>query len=295
MDINYVDRATGKIEVESPPAEEVLNFLYHNPFGEKAVLPIAKQRFITDWYGKIMDTHSSVSRIKPFVDSLKIDMSESKKSIEEFNSFNEFFHRELKSSVRKIGEGLVSPGDGKMLAFKNVSEVNTFYVKGQKFTLGEFLEDDELAYEYRNASMIILRLSPKEYHRYHFPYSGIPAKSEGITGVYYSVSPIALEENFTKVFSRNKKEICKLSIAHDAEMLIIPVGATMVGSINSTYNPNSEVNKGGEMGYFSFGGSSIVLLFASGRFNLDEDLLTNTEKELETYVEMGETIGTTAD
>ncbi len=292
MEIKFINRSDNSIEIERPPGEELLNFLYHNPFGEKLILPIAKQKFISKWYGKIMDSPSSKKRIEPFVRSLNIDMTEAQKNIDEFESFNDFFTRKLKPEVRTIGNGLVSPGDGKILAFKNISEVNTFFVKGEQFTLKEFLQNDNLSEKHANSSMVILRLAPNDYHRYHFPFGGIPSQPDKIDGVYYSVSPISLNKKFSKVFSKNKKEICKLKTTDKGEILIIPVGATMVGSLNSTFEPDSLVEKGEEMGYFAFGGSTIVLLFNSSSFELDKDLIENTKNKLETYVQMGEKIGT---
>jgi len=290
MDIKYIARSTGKVEVENPPAEGLLKFLYGNTFGKLAVLPIAKQKAITKRYGKMMSTNKSVERIPAFVDSLKIDMSESKKSINEFTSFNDFFYRELKPGARKIGEGLVSPGDGRVLAFQKISEVNNFYVKGKKFTLKEFLMDDALYAKHENSAMIIVRLAPNDYHRYHFPFKGMASESKKIEGSYYSVSPIALKSNFTKVFCKNKKEICTLTTDGFGEILVIPVGATMVGSLNSTYEANTMVEKGQEMGYFAFGGSTVVLFFDSKYFKIDEDLLKNTKNNIETFLHMGEQI-----
>jgi phosphatidylserine decarboxylase len=290
MDIKYIARSTGKVEVENPPAEGLLKFLYGNTFGKLAVLPIAKQKAITKRYGKMMSTNKSVERIPAFVDSLKIDMSESKKSINEFTSFNDFFYRELKPGARKIGEGLVSPGDGRVLAFQKISEVNNFYVKGKKFTLKEFLMDDALYTKHENSAMIIVRLAPNDYHRYHFPFKGMASESKKIEGSYYSVSPIALKSNFTKVFCKNKKEICTLTTDGFGEILVIPVGATMVGSLNSTYEANTMVEKGQEMGYFAFGGSTVVLFFDSKYFKIDEDLLKNTKNNIETFLHMGEQI-----
>jgi phosphatidylserine decarboxylase len=290
MDIKYIARSTGKVEVENPPAEGLLKFLYGNTFGKLAVLPIAKQKAITKRYGKMMSTNKSVERIPAFVDSLKIDMSESKKSINEFTSFNDFFYRELKPGARKIGEGLVSPGDGRVLAFQKISEVNNFYVKGKKFTLKEFLMDDALYTKHENSAMIIVRLAPNDYHRYHFPFKGMASESKKIEGSYYSVSPIALESNFSKVFCKNKKEICTLTTDGFGEILVIPVGATMVGSLNSTYEANTMVEKGQEMGYFAFGGSTVVLFFDSKYFKIDEDLLKNTKNNIETFLHMGEQI-----
>ena len=288
MDIKYIARATGKIEVERPPAEGLLKFLYGSTFGKLAVLPIAKQKAITKRYGKMMSTKKSVERIPAFVDSLNIDMSESKKSVNEFQSFNDFFYRELKAGARKIGEGLVSAGDGRVLAFEKVSEVNSFYVKGKEFTLKAFLNDDALLKKHENSSMIIVRLAPNDYHRYHFPFKGIASESKKIKGSYYSVSPIALQNNFTKVFCNNKKEICTLTTDGHGEILVIPVGATMVGSLNTTFEANTLVEKGQEMGYFAFGGSTVVLIFDSKHFKIDADLLLNTKNNIETYLHMGD-------
>ena len=64
----------------------------------------------------------------------------------------------------------------------------------------------------------------------------------------------------------------------------------MVGSIVQTYRPNSEIEKGDEKGYFAFGGSTLVLLFEKGKIQFDEDLISNTKKGLETYIQMGENI-----
>lgn len=290
MDIKYINRSTGKVETERPPAEGLLKFLYGNTFGKFAFLPLAKQKIITKKYGKMMSDPKSVDRIQAFIDSLNIDMSESKKEISEFQSFNNFFYRELKPDARKIENGLVSPGDGRVLAFEKVSEVNSFYVKGTKFTLKAFLKDDALIDKHKNSSMIIVRLAPNDYHRYHFPFKGIASEAKKISGSYYSVSPIALQANFTKVFCKNKKEICSLTTEDQGEILVIPVGATMVGSLNSTYQANAVVEKGQEMGYFAFGGSTVVLLFESDYFKIDEDLLQNTKNNTETFLKMGEQI-----
>jgi phosphatidylserine decarboxylase len=292
MDIKYINRATGKVEIEHPPAEGLLKFLYGNTFGRFAFLPLAKQKIITKKYGKMMSSSKSVERIQPFIDSLKIDMSESIKKVKEFKSFNDFFYRELKPGTREAGNGLVSPGDGRVLAFKKVSEVNSFYVKGTEFTLKAFLKDDVLLEKHKNSSMIIVRLAPNDYHRYHFPFKGVASEVKKISGPYYSVSPIALQANFTKVFCKNKKEICSLTTDDQGEILVIPVGATMVGSLNSTYEPGATVEKGQEMGYFAFGGSTVVLLFNSNHFKIDEDLLQNTKNNVETFLQMGEQIAT---
>ena len=112
-----------------------------------------------------------------------------------------------------------------------------------------------------------------------------------IKGDYLSVSPYALASNFTTVFCENKREYCILKTEDKGDILLAPVGATMVGSILETYTANSPVNKGDEMGYFAFGGSTIVVLVDKDKIQIDSDILENTKNKIETFVKMGEQIG----
>lgn len=288
--IEYIDRSSGIIRSENPPAEGLLRFLYENPLGKASLEILIKRKIITAIYGKLMDRQASVNKIQGFVDDLGIDMNESVKSIEDFTSFNDFFYRKLIPEARPIKGGLISPGDGRLLAFNDVNDINKFYVKGREFTLEEYLADRVLAEEYSNSAMIILRLAPNDYHRYHFPYAGIAHAMKLIKGHYYSVSPIALVSNFTKVFCENKRAYTILKTQHRGDIIISPVAATMVGSMTHTYSEDTPITKGDEMGYFSFGGSTIVMLFDKEKFSIDKDLITNTQKGLETFVKMGEQI-----
>lgn len=291
MTIKYIDRKTGLEKVETPPGEGFLKFLYHQPLGELALQLVVKRKLLSAVYGRLMDSSSSKKKIAPFVKQLDIDMSEAVRPIEEFKSFNDFFYRKLKPTARPIETGFISPGDGKLLAFENVNEANEFFVKGNKFTLDAYLQDKDLIAQFRNSSFIILRLAPNDYHRFHFPYSGQTSESHLINGNYLSVSPYALTKQFTRVFCENKRSFTILKTEDKGNVLISPVGATMVGSILETYKPNSFVNKGDEMGYFAFGGSTIVLFVNKDKIKIDADLLQNTKNKMETYVRMGEKIG----
>ena len=291
MQIKFIDRSTGAIQTETPPAEGLLKFLYDNPFGKHVILHLAKRKFISEWYGNKMDKPSSVKKIPDFVNQLNIDMDESQKSINEFTSFNDFFYRKLKPDARPIEEGFVSPGDGKLIAFERVADVNDFFIKGQRFTLPQFLDDRKLAEKYQDGAMFILRLAPNDYHRFHFPYGGSVSAMKEINGSYMSVSPYALAGNFARVFCENKRAFCTLSTKDKGDVLLAPVGATMVGSIISTYQANNPIAKGDEMGYFTFGGSTIVILTEKGTVTIDQDLLENTRNKMETFVKMGEKIG----
>lgn len=292
-EIKYIERKNGDIIIENVPGENFLNFLYYNPFG---VLPLhlaVKRKFLTSIYGKYMSSAKSKEKISPFISTYNINMKESIKSVDEFESFNDFFIRKLVSGARPIDKNpntLISPADGKVLAFENLSETSKFFLKGDEFTLKEFLNDEQLAKKYEGGVFLIIRLAPVDYHRFHFPADGKISNSKLIEGYYYSVSPYAIRKNF-RVYCENKREYSILSTKNFGDILISEIGATMVGGIEQTYIPNGEVKKGDEKGYFFFGGSSCILLFEKNKVRIDSDIIENTNKGLETKVYMGEKIG----
>lgn len=289
--IKYINRSTGELITEKPPGENLLKFLYYNPFGKLSLHLLVKRKLISALYGRMKDSPSSVKHIQSFVDDLGIDMTEAVKSIDEFTSFNDFFYRKLKPESRPIGEGIVSPADAKLIAFENVTDLDSFFIKGNEFTLAKFLKDESLAKKYSNASILIFRLAPNDYHRFHFPYAGYASGVTKINGSYFSVSPYAIHENFTTVFCENKREHMTLSTADKGDILLVPVGATMVGTIIETYTPDTQVAKGDEMGYFAFGGSTTVMIMDRNKIKIDSDILENTKNKIETAVVMGEKIG----
>jgi len=287
--IRYFDRQTHEIKIEKVAGEAWLKWLYYNPLGEAALQTLVKRKFVSEFYGRLMDTQWSAKKIEPFVKDFNINLGIAQQ--QHFNTFNDFFTRKLKPEFRPVNNDssvVVSPGDGKILAYQNIANQN-FIIKGYKFDVNSFLQNDSLADLYRDGSMISLRLCPTDYHRYHFPLGGTVLLKNKINGELYSVSPIALH-SMVDIFLLNKREYIILANRRFGDIVMAEVGATMVGSIVQTYTDN-QVVKGEEMGYFKFGGSSIVLLFKKGTVNIDSDLLENTRKGLETQVKMGEEIG----
>jgi phosphatidylserine decarboxylase len=78
---------------------------------------------------------------------------------------------------------------------------------------------------------------------------------------------------------------------HFGQMLIVEIGALTVGSIQQRFLPDVRVIRGERKGYFELGGSTVVMLFQKGMIDLDEDLRTNTRKDIETSVRFGDSIG----
>ena len=75
---------------------------------------------------------------------------------------------------------------------------------------------------------------------------------------------------------------------------LVAVGATCVGSINTVLPEEAFAEKGANLGYFAFGGSTILVLFQPGTVTFDYDLVRNSGTPLETLVRVGERIGVAA-
>lgn len=136
--------------------------------------------------------------------------------------------------------------------------------------------------------MVLARLCPTDYHRYHFPVDCIPGKPQLINGPLFSVNPIALKQNI-EILAKNKRKLCKLQSPEFGQVLFIEVGATNVGSINDTFVPGKSYRKGDEKGYFSFGASSLIILFEPNSIVLDADLIQS--EKIEIYCQMGQKMG----
>ena len=286
--VNYIDRSTGIEKTERIPGENWLVWLYHNPVGEAALHTLVKRKLISEWYGDMMDQPSSANRIGEFVEEFDIDMTESEQ--QRFNTFNEFFTRKLIAGARPIDTSeqvILSPADGKVLAYTDIAKAD-FIVKGIRFDVFSFLQDSVLASEFEHATLLVVRLAPPDYHRFHFAADGRIIKRALVDGDYFSVNPIALRER-PEILFENKRTFTVIE-SDFGKWIMAEVGATMVGSIIQTFE-SKNIRKGGEKGYFKFGGSTVVLLFRAGEVTIDNDLIINTKRGLETRILMGERIG----
>ncbi|BDR68603.1 phosphatidylserine decarboxylase proenzyme [Clostridium tetani] len=290
--IKFYNRKTKSYEIEKISGEKLLNWLY-NSKNINFLDIVTKKKFFSYIYGQYCDSKLSTLKIKSFVNNFNIDMNESLKSIGEFNSFNDFFTRKLKSNSRTTYGNkniLISPADSKVLAFENIDINKIIQVKGSNYSFKELLNSDKLCEQYKNGSCIIFRLCPTDYHRFHFIDSGICTETNKINGYYYSVNPIALEK-IPSLFCKNKREWSILKSNNFGDILYMEVGATCVGTIVQTYTANKEVSKGQEKGYFKFGGSTVILFFEKNKVSIDKDILMQSNLGYETKVLIGDKIG----
>lgn len=293
MTIYYIDRKTGERKKEIVAGDKLLRWMYETKGGDCLLEMFFKKKVFSSFYGKLQDLSISKRKIENFVKELEIDMTEAENSdLSTYRSFNDFFIRPLKKAARPIKEdhrALISPADGRILAYENIHITKLLQVKGQEYSLGELIEDDDMAQQYEGGGCIIIRLNPSDYHRFHFPDDGVPQATKKLTGEYYSVNPIALKKK-ARIYCQNKREITLFESKNFHQILMVEVGATCVGSIIQTFTPNKSVKKGEEKGYFKFGGSTVILFLKPNVVKIDEDLLHNTKAGFETKVNMGEQI-----
>ena len=293
----YLDRRTGSEKTEKVYGKLFIDLLYGTSWIAQLfsffLLPIfSRVRWLSKFYGAIQKSPLTRRKIKPFIQKFDIDTSEFLDPIESFYSFNDFFIRKLKPSARPITPGdeiAILPADARYLAYQNIDDVDGFFVKGQKYSLATLLCDPVLADKYAHGSMVIARLAPVDYHRFHFPLACLPSEPQTIEGDLYSVNPLALQRNID-IPTQNKRALTKLE-TRQGTVLFMEVGATYVGTIHQTFTPHEPQAKGTEKGYFSFGGSCLILLFEPGTLQIDSDLLDATKRRIETLSQFGQPLG----
>jgi len=166
------------------------------------------------------------------------------------------------------------------------------WIKGDGFTL-ERLTQGYFDVD-RDFTIAIFRLAPQDYHRFHSPCNGVIGKPIFIDGEYYTVNPMAIRTELD-VFGENIRCVIPIQTEEFGEILYIPVGAMMVGSIILTCKEGDKVKRGQELGYFKFGGSTILLVINKNKILFDVDLLKNSNDCIETLVKVGMSIGHTPD
>jgi len=287
--IRYFNRHTGTHETEQVYGEGFLRWTYGHPLGALALWAMVQRPLFSAWFGRRMSTPASAARIAPFIDRYGLDPAEFADPPESFRSFNEFFFRQLKPEARPIEAdetSVVFPADGRHLGFARAAAIDAVFVKGQKFDLPKLLDDAELAARYADGALVLSRLCPVDYHRFHFPAAGVPGATRLLQGPLFSVSPIALRRHLSYLWT-NKRTITPLVTRNFGTVLLLEIGATCVGTIRQTYTPGQAVAKGAEKGYFAFGGSSTITIFEPGAVRLAADLTTNTARQTELYAQVG--------
>jgi phosphatidylserine decarboxylase len=287
MSVQVYDRKRGVVYDEPQYGERRLHLLYETTFGRLLLGAI----FARPWYSGLnamLDKRpSSARKIQPLVERFGIDMSEYPG--QSYESYESFVTRKIDPARRPIAgdpDALIAVADSRLLAY-SVSSDGRIPVKQSSYTITELLRDPGLAAAYNEGTCLLFRLGTEDYHRYCFADDGEVIRTRVINGVLHSVQPISSKRY--KAFSENHREYAIIETANFGTMVTVEVGALLVGKINN--HDVTSCLRGQEKGYFSLGGSAILILLKPGTVSIDSDIMEHSRRQIETKVRLGEKVG----
>jgi len=263
-----------------------IKFLYESVLG-RCLLKILVQPIFSKAIGYLLNLRLSKVIIKSFIKKNRIDMS--RYEDKSYTSFNDFFKRELCESFIPYTfdkKTLHAPCDGK-LSIHTINKEQTFFIKNVTYTLEKLLNSKKLAEEFQEGKILIFRLTPNDYHHYYFFDSGTIKSSKKIKGVLHTVRPVAF--NYEKVFIRNSREVSVMDTTNFGKVIQVEVGALLVGKITNI--PIQSFGFFDKKGCFEFGGSTIILLFKKNILSIEQEIINNSLREIETQVRLGSKLG----
>lgn len=287
MAVTYITRDGTKID-GTTGQDHLLEVIYGHALTRMLLRPFLSPA-VSDICGKFLSTRLSRRIIPSFVKKNHIDLGIYEK--QEFDSYNAFFTRKIKAEQRPINEQkniLISPSDGKVTAYP-ITQKGRFWIKHTQYSAAQLLKDERLAERYMDGWIYVIRLTVDDYHRYCYVADGRKSRQRKIRGVLHTVNPVA--NDYYPIYKMNSREYCLLKTKELGTILLMEVGALMVGKINNHEEDSAQVKRGDEKGMFEFGGSTIVVMTEPGMAEPDKDIIHNTKAQAETLVKMGEPIG----
>ncbi|MFP7721251.1 archaetidylserine decarboxylase [Lysobacter sp. A3-1-A15] len=223
-----------------------------------------------------------------------------------YPTFNSFFTRALKPGARMADpdpDALLMPADGRISQCGAIEGDRIFQAKGQSFTTGELLGDDEAARAFEGGTFATVYLSPKDYHRVHMPWGGRLRETVHVPGRLFSVGPAAVQR-VPRLFARNERLVCHFDTDF-GPMAVVMVGALLVSGVETVWSGEEipaygrvvtvkdyrgeaiQLERFEEMARFNYG-STVVVLLPPGVATLAPGLAA------ETAVRLGQRLATRA-
>ncbi|MBT3218660.1 MAG: phosphatidylserine decarboxylase [Proteobacteria bacterium] len=241
-----------------------------------SVLPRKRGARTMGWFAR-----SRISRlvVRLFIKTYGIDISDAEGTLKDFPTLESLFTRSLKPGSRPIEDEIgtpVSPVDGKV-AFVGTTTGGQFEIAPGKFTMISELLQQPVDGE---RDVVVLYLSPRDYHRVHAPQRGLATSWHYVPGTLWPVFPAAVRR-IKKLFSSNERVIVHLE-TDEGPMDVVLVGAFGVGRITlavcdlitnsggkratGELDPPILLDKGDLLGIFHLG-STVVLVTPPGSHN----------------------------
>ena len=298
MDINFYNRLSNALEKEKVYGDKFVEWLYLTESG-KTLSHIVCKTAVSKLYGALQDSPMSRNKIAPFIKNFKIPMEdylpqEGRSSEAPYSSFNQFFIRKFKPGKRPFIE---NPGEmpafseARYFGYSSVKDDEKVPVKGMYLKPSELVSNPLWEKTFHEGPLLLARLCPVDYHRFHYPDGGVILDDYRIKGLLHSVNPIALKAK-PDILITNERHVTIVETKNFGKLAYIEVGAICVGKIVQTKPliKGQTFKRGDEKGYFLFGGSTVIVIGEKGKWIPSEDILDYTQKGTETYLHLGMTV-----
>ena len=238
--------------------------------------------------------------IRSFAKAYGVSLDEyERQSFNAYESFNDFFTRELKDEARpidKTAQGIVSPADGIISQLGQIEDTKLLQAKGRYYEIGQLLANTDDGDYFADGSFATVYLAPSNYHRVHMPFAGTLTTTRYVPGTLFSVNN-STAANVPDLFARNERLVCmfdteygKAAVVMVGAMIVAGIESVATGKITRTKDIQLEqheikLEKGDELGRFYLGSTAIVILPKAAKANWQESMSANTK------VEMGQLLG----
>ena len=214
--------------------------------------------------------------IQQFIKFYRVDMTPAiRQEPDQFEHFQDFFTRELKSAARPIhgdAHSIISPVDGTVAISGRYTNNTLIQFKRTSTNLFNLTRSKRIG---ESGQYAIIYLSPKDYHRVHSPVQAELVAASRVGGTRFSVKP-SNHNNIDGLYERNVRVNCHLRLPN-GEMLMSMVGAMIVSSVQTQWDDQIPLNQvviekditprlfqpGEEMARFCLG-STVILVVPDG-------------------------------
>jgi phosphatidylserine decarboxylase len=198
-----------------------------------------------------------------------------------YKSYNDFFHRQIDLKHRPVAapanpKVIVSANDGTVFNIEtNAQRTTDFWLKGQRYSLVDMLAGRHVD-RFVGGSVFQSFLSGANYHRWRAPIDGTVVDARVVDGLMFSDAESAGFDDTAATYSQfyetavNTRGLVFIQSddANIGMVCVVPIGITEISSVKINVSVGTKVRKGDELGWFSYGGSAMALVFEPGAIDL---------------------------
>ena len=240
-------------------------------------------KFIKDW-GSFLDTTESAKGLETLYTDPIYQIDDYMKAPSGWLTFNQFFARHVRPGKRPI-DGLwddsvvVSAADSVFHGQWDIDEDSQITVKGLEWSVHELLDGSPFQDRFKGGMYMHSYLSAHDYHRFHVPVQGVVREVRNIPGRVV-LDVIKKEDGSLDMTDGDTYQLTQargLIIIESPLGLVavLPIGMGQVSSVNLTAQVGATLAKGEEFGYFTFGGSDIIIMFEANRVKVTAQVGTH--------------------